>query len=135
LVPLKHGVILGVFTIADNTHVNLTCDFPADTLTLRMAVVRIITCVRKRNSYFDPHEIIESVGGEYLGAPWRLPEYMVIYHIKKGIEKYFVESGKQKLKVIVATHSNREYLKSETDGYSPDSLLTLPECDMLKVVK
>jgi len=100
-----------------------------------MAVIRIITCVRKRNSYFEPHEVIESVGGEYLGAPWRLPDYMVIHYIKKGIEKYFVESGKKKLKVIVAVHHNKEYLKAETDDYSPDSLLALPECDMLMVVR
>jgi hypothetical protein len=100
-----------------------------------MAVVRVITCIRKRNYYFDPHEIIESVGGEYLGSPWRLPDYMVIYYIKKGLESYFVGSGKKKLKVIVATYNNKEYLKAETDGYSPDSLLALPECDGLKVVR
>jgi len=31
--PLKHGVILGVLTIAGNGYVTLTCGFPAYTLT------------------------------------------------------------------------------------------------------
>ena len=93
-----------------------------------MAVVRRITCINTRNYYFDPHEIIESVGGEYLGSPWRLPTFLVIYYIKQRIEKYYVLDGKKKLKVIIATYSGKEYLKTETDDYSPDALLALSRC-------
>jgi hypothetical protein len=100
-----------------------------------MALTRQVTCVRKRNYYFDPHEIIESLGGEYLGAPWRLPDYLVIHYIKTGLEKYVVKTGGKKLKIIVATYKNKEYLKAEIDSYSPDTLLALPVCDSLTVIK
>lgn len=100
-----------------------------------MAVIRQVSCIRKRNYYFDPHEIIESLGGEYLGSPWRLPDFMVIHYIKTGLEKYFVRVGHKKLKIIVAVYKGKEYLKAETDDYSPDTLLALPLCDTLKVIK
>lgn len=93
-----------------------------------MATVRQITCIRKRNHYFDPHEIIESVGGEYLGQPWLLPDYLVIYYIKNRLEKYYVMSGQKKLKVIIGVYNDKEYLKTEIDDYSPDSLLALTKC-------
>jgi hypothetical protein len=32
------------------------------------------------------------------------------------------------VKVVVATYQGKEYLKAETDDYSPDSLLGLPLC-------
>jgi len=100
-----------------------------------MAVLRQVSCVTKRNYYFDPHEIIKSFGGEYLGFPWELPDYMVLHYIKTGMEKYYVQSGGRKLKIVVASHNGKEYLKAETDDYSPDTLLALPDCDVLKVVR
>lgn len=100
-----------------------------------MAVVRQISCVTKRNYYFDPHEVIKSFGGEYLGFPWHLPDYMVLHYIKTGVEKYYVQSGRRKLKIVVAVYHDKEYLKAETDDYSPDSLLALPDCDRLKIDK
>jgi hypothetical protein len=100
-----------------------------------MTLVREVTCIRKRSDYFDPHEIIESLGGEYLGWPWRLPDYMVIHYIKTGVENYYVQMGKKRLKIIIAVYETKEYLKTETDGYSPDTLLALPICDLLKVLK
>jgi hypothetical protein len=93
-----------------------------------MATVRQITCIRKRNHYFDPHEIIESIGGEYLGQPWLLPDYLAIYYIKNRLEKYFIMSGQKRLKVIIGIYNNKEYLKTEIDDYSPDSLLALSQC-------
>ncbi len=93
-----------------------------------MAVTREVSCISKRNYYFEPHEIIESLGGEYLGSPWRLPEFMIIYYIKQRIEKYYVAVGDKKLRVVIAVYNNKEYLKSEADEYNPATLLTLPEC-------
>jgi hypothetical protein len=93
-----------------------------------MSIVREITRVRCRNYYFDPHEIIESVGGEYQGSAWRLPSYVVIHYMKKGVDNYYVMAGEQKLKVVVAVHNGIEYLKTETDEYSPDTLLALGRC-------
>ena len=55
-----------------------------------MALIRQVSCIRKRNYYFDPHEIIESLGGEYLGAPWRMPDFLVIEDNNAGLQKQFV---------------------------------------------
>ncbi|HTI59227.1 DUF3892 domain-containing protein [Mucilaginibacter sp.] len=100
-----------------------------------MAVLRQVSCISKRNYYFDPHEIIKSFGGQYLGFPWELPDFMVLHYIKTGMEKYYVQSGERKLKIVIAWHNGKEYLKAETDDYSPDTLLALPDCDVLKIVE
>jgi len=93
-----------------------------------MAVTREITCVNKRNEYNDPHERIQRVGGDYLGSPWNLPDFLVIYYIKNKIEKYFIKVNGKKIRVVVASHNGKEYLKTEIDDYSPDILLALPIC-------
>lgn len=93
-----------------------------------MATLRQITCADKRGNHFPPHERIHRIGGEYLGLPWVLPDYLAIYYIKNKIEKYTVTVNGKTIKVIVATHLGKEYLKAETDNYSPDSLLNLPLC-------
>ena len=100
-----------------------------------MAVLRQVSCISKLHSYFDPHEIIKSFGGQYLGFPWELPDFMVLHYIKTGMEKYYVQSGERKLKIVIAWHNGKEYLKAETDDYSPDTLLALPDCDVLKIVE
>jgi hypothetical protein len=93
-----------------------------------MATLRQITCADKRGDHFLPHERISRIGGEYLGLPWVLPDYLVIYYIKNKIEKYTVMVKGEIVKVVVATYQGKEYLKAETDDYSPDSLLGLPLC-------
>jgi hypothetical protein len=75
---------------------------------------RQVTCINKRGDHYNPHERIENVGG----AGWKHGES----------ESYYVSVGGRSVKVIVALHNNREYLKTEADGYSPDNLLALPEC-------
>ena len=91
-----------------------------------MSIARQITSVRKRHSYFEPHERIESIGGNYLGYPWVIPEFMAIYYVKKKLERYYVIDQGIRKKIIIGTYQGKEYLKADSDDYSPDSLLNLP---------
>ncbi len=40
----------------------------------------------------------------------------------------YVIVGGREVKVVLATHEGREYLKTEADGYAPNNLPNLPEC-------
>jgi len=93
-----------------------------------MATTRQINCITRRHQYFDPHELIERVGGLYLGEKWNMPDYLVIYHIKKNIEQYFVMVNSKRVNIIVGNYLGREYLKGEADAYKPETLLNLPMC-------
>jgi hypothetical protein len=84
---------------------------------------REVTCINKRDRQ-NPHERIQAIGG----AGWKHAEPDAIRWIKAGIESYFVNEVGRTVRVIVATHLGREYLKTEADGVTPDNLLALPEC-------
>lgn len=85
---------------------------------------RQVTCINKRGSHYDPHERIQNIGG----SGWKHAEADAIRWIKAGAESHYVSVGGRMVKVIVAMHRGREYLKTEADGYSPDNLLALQEC-------
>lgn len=85
---------------------------------------REVTCINKRGNHYDPHERIQNIGG----AGWKHSESDAIRWIKNGIESYYVTKGGRTVRVVVAVHNGREYLKTEPDGYSPDNLLALKEC-------
>lgn len=82
------------------------------------------TCITKRPSHYDPHERIQALGG----TDWYKSEDTVISDIEHRLNSYFVSRGGRTVSVVVDTHRGRKYLKTEADGYSPDNLLALPEC-------
>jgi len=71
-----------------------------------------------------PHKRIENVGG----SGWKIPESQAISNIESGTESYYVSVNGRSVWVEIATHEGHKYLKTEADGYSPDNLLSLPEC-------
>ena len=83
-----------------------------------------VTCIRKRGDHYDPHERIEGIGG----SGWYKSESEAIGDIENGRNSFYVSVGGRTVRVIVATHNGRKYLKTEADGYRPDNLLALPEC-------
>jgi len=85
-----------------------------------------VKCINKRDRQ-DAHERIHSIGGSN-GTPWKLPEDDAIGRIKRGEWEFYVIVNGKEVKVVVATHAGREYLKTEADGYAPNNLLNLPEC-------
>lgn len=85
-----------------------------------------VKCINKRNRA-SAHERIQNIGG-YTDKPWKITEDEAISYIKAGQWAFFVNVGGHEVDVVVATHSGREYLRTKADGYSPDNLLSLPEC-------
>lgn len=87
-----------------------------------------IMCITKRPSHYDPHMRIQGIGGIVNAANWWRDEDSAIRDVEADSTAYYVSAGGRSVWVIVATHNGRKYLKTETDYYSPDNLLALPEC-------
>ncbi len=88
-----------------------------------------VSCVNKRGDHYEPHERISHIGGiNHSKSLWKLSEYDAVNSISCGEFDFFVLVNGQPVNVIIAEHKGRQYLKTETDGYSPDNLLALPEC-------
>ena len=85
-----------------------------------------VKCINKRNRQ-SAHERIENIGG-YGNGPWKISEAQAIAYIKSREWAFYVSVNGHSVWVVIATHNGREYLKTEPDGYSPDNLLSLPEC-------
>jgi hypothetical protein len=90
-------------------------------------MTRQVTCIHKLPNHYAAHERIQSIGGT---APtvWQHTEAQAIRNIQTGVDSYYVSKNGRTVRVIVANHLGRPYLKTEADGYSPDNLLALPEC-------
>jgi hypothetical protein len=85
---------------------------------------REVTCIGRRPDYYNPHQRIEALGGD----GWYRSEDDAIADIESGAGSYYVSAGGRTVRVVVARHAGRKYLKTEADGYAPDNLLALPEC-------
>jgi hypothetical protein len=87
-----------------------------------------VSCINKSNRT-NPHERITSIGGVNPdGTNWKMAESKAIEKIEDGTYNFYVSQGGNTVDVIIATREGRKYLKTSTDGVSPDNLLSLPEC-------
>lgn len=86
--------------------------------------LRQITCITKHPNHQDRHRRIQAVGG----SGWRDSEETAIANVKRDPNAYHVSEQGRSVRVIVRTHDGRDYLKTETDHFLPDNLLSLPEC-------
>jgi Protein of unknown function (DUF3892) len=88
-----------------------------------------IDCITKADRY-DPHRHITHIGGPQPTGTGRfkIPEEGAIQGIKDGTWSFYVQAGGRTVDVVIERHSGREFLKTESDGYRPDNLLSLPEC-------
>jgi predicted secreted protein len=82
-----------------------------------------VTCITKKEHH-NPHERIVGIGG----AGWWRGEDDAIRDVERDSESYYASVGGKSVWVIVATHNGRKYLKTQTDGYAPNNLLSLPDC-------
>lgn len=89
---------------------------------------RQIMCINKRPNHYSPHERIQAIGGLANGQRWKRAEADAIADVKRDRQSYYTSVNGKSAWVVVATHKGREYLKTQNDGYSPDNLLSLPEC-------
>jgi hypothetical protein len=87
-----------------------------------------VMCIVKRGGHYNPHERIQALGGVANGLRWKDPEDLAIRNVERDPRSYYVSRGGHSVWVIVAAHNGRKYLKTQNDGYSPDNLLSLPDC-------
>ena len=77
--------------------------------------------------HHSPYERIAFIGGvKPDGSGWRMSELQAITAIKTGTTHFWVTGGGHTTRVIVDHHKAREYLKTQDDGDTPDTLLSLP---------
>jgi hypothetical protein len=88
---------------------------------------RHVTCITKRGGHYNPHERIQGIGG-YGNGRWWHGEDDAIANIESDRVGYYVSVNGKTEWVVVAKHEGRKYLKSVSDGYAPNNLLSLPEC-------
>jgi hypothetical protein len=95
-------------------------------------VTYFVVCINKHPYHSDPHSRIQQIGtNETRGASspskkWTVSE--VIAAIRRGDVFYSTDSRGDTVKVVIANHLGREYVKTENDGIQPDNLLAKPEC-------
>ena len=90
-----------------------------------------ITCINKRGDHYDPHERISYIGQQ---GSWKISEDNAIRRIQSGSDSFYVSVGGRTVDVIVAVHNGRKYLKTQSDGYAPNNLLSLRECQNCKEI-
>jgi len=91
-----------------------------------------VSCIRKRDGHYNPHERIEGLGGVHGGTRWYMPENDIIEELEKPVYarrwNFYTSVNGHTAWVIVATHNSRKYLKTDADGYQQNNLLALQEC-------
>ena len=76
----------------------------------------------------DPWTRIICVGGVNPdGSRWRQSQAEMIINIESGVWDFSVGEPGKSHKVVVASYNNAKYIKAETDGAQPESLMSLPE--------
>ncbi|HEY8009248.1 MAG TPA: DUF3892 domain-containing protein [Methylocella sp.] len=86
-----------------------------------------IKCIN-RTERMSPHERITHIGG-YESSKWKITLNDAISKMERGEQAFSVQARRKTVGVIVAVSpSGIKYLKAETDGDQPDTLLRLPEC-------
>jgi hypothetical protein len=91
-------------------------------------MTRRIQCINKLPNHQDRHRRIQAVGGVENGSMWKDAEDMAIANVKRNPRAYYVTEQGKSVWVVVRQHDERDYLKTETDRFLPDNLLSLPEC-------
>jgi hypothetical protein len=122
-------------THGDGIEKNNLASLPACTIhggESNMAIRRQVQCVT-RDMAEAAHRRITHIGG-YLadGSRWREKSERAIRLIEFDMLEFFVAVGDHEVRVIIAEHDDTRYLKTETDGYEPDNLLSLPDCSIEK---
>jgi hypothetical protein len=74
----------------------------------------------------DPLERIETIGGVNSDRTrWKLSQAAAIAAIEAGTDEFFVQADGRPVKLIVLTHRDQKYLKTEREKTHPDDLLAL----------
>jgi hypothetical protein len=74
-----------------------------------------------------PHARIATVGGILPAGRWEMLECEAIHALALRRHTFFVMVNGVEVEVTVGRHDDRWYLKGAVDGYSPKTLLDLPD--------
>ena len=91
-----------------------------------------IKCINKTDR-LNPHERIKRIGGANAdGSAWALDLEQAMEGME-GMEEgrwtFYVRKAGAIVRVVIAKNADgNKYLKTESDGITPDNLLSLPEC-------
>lgn len=88
-----------------------------------------IKCINKTN-LTDAHERISGIGGGHSdGTRWWISVNDAVAGVINNTLSFYVKQGNSTVDVIVAESSRgHKYLKTKSDGFQPNNLLSLPEC-------
>ena len=88
-----------------------------------------VDCV-VRTDRVSPHHRIRAIGGSSRdGQAWRLSEDAAIAAIENERAAFYVERPRgHRIDLVVGQGLGKTYLKTERDGESPETLLSLPDC-------
>ncbi len=88
-----------------------------------------VECV-VRTDRVSPHHRIRAIGGRSRESePWRLSEEAAIAAIENERATFYVEWPKgHRIDLVVGQGLGKTYLKAESDGETPNLLLSLPDC-------
>ncbi len=83
-----------------------------------------VTCIRRDGTDLDRR--IDRLGG----PGWNDHIDNVIRWIETGAHRFWTSVGGRSVWVVVAVHptSHRKFLRTQTDHYPNNNLLSLPEC-------
>ena len=101
---------------------------PAPAQTMRQSIR--VECV-VRTDRVSPHHRIRAIGGMSRdGQPWRLGEEAAIAAIENERAMFYVEWPRgRRIDLVVGPGLGTTFLKTESDGETPERLLALPDCD------
>lgn len=87
-----------------------------------------IKCINKSNRD-NSHEAILNIGGlNSNGTRWRITVQRAIEGIEIGKWSFYVNVNGNYTDVIVSSYNGVKYLKTKSDGFESNNLLSLPEC-------
>ena len=76
----------------------------------------------------QPHERITHVNGvDPTGGPWTMTQAEAVASAEAGTWRFYASAGGRATWLVVATTADgHKYLKTETDGLQPNTLLLVP---------
>jgi hypothetical protein len=84
-----------------------------------------VTCINKRGDHYSPHERIQAIGA----VGWKHLEDDAIGRLERRTDDYSVSRVGRTVRVVVATHLGRKYLRPRQTESPPTTCSRSPNAD------